>query len=154
MRLTTNPRSLFLFTLYISVIVVLAFLGSFYRGYSLSHDKAGISYSKGAYFLTNIGYLDLPRVNINIAGPSQNEESLKVRADISLEIKKEYSEKIEHYLPRIADRITQYLYAQPVDKLRNLHNQKIMRRELLSEVNDTGMPVPVADVIFRQYLVL
>lgn len=105
------------------------------------------------YFTTDLALYDLPRININMTSNSKT-NSNRLRVDVSLEVAKQDLAKLSRVQPRITDRLVTFMRKQDIEEVRPPTAMVWLHRVLLEEVNDASRPVPIRDIVFRQFIVL
>lgn len=99
-----------------------------------------------------MAYVDLPPIVVALSRPNSTSGSIKM--DISMEVKDQYSEKLEGYRSLITDRIIHYTETLDYHDLSRPKSVIWLRPELLNVVNEATQTIPVNDIIFRQFVVL
>lgn len=137
---------------YLIALITLAFVGYYFAGYEL--DKVQIQKSiKNDKFQTDLSYVELPRMNVTLSS-SRSDFSGRVRMDISLVVEKQYADRLEGFKSRINDRLLSYTSRLDLDMVSKPQSAVWLRRNLLKEVNAASFPVPVIDIVFRQFAVI
>ncbi|MDX2027763.1 MAG: flagellar basal body-associated FliL family protein [Alphaproteobacteria bacterium] len=96
-------------------------------------------------------FYTLPRMNLSLAS-AQKGNSL-VRITIALEVDKRNLDRLAGLQPRISDRIITYLRKKNLDQLREPNYALQLHDELMLEIQSSGVPVPIADMYFREFIV-
>lgn len=140
----------------VGYIVGLGFLA--FIGYGIGDFTANkISAKKVAVtnpnFSTDVSFVDLPRMNLSIPS-STGSATGRIRIDISLEVEKKNLARFEDYQPMITDRLLNYVRKLDAAEMHHPNAVPVLRQELLKEVNSFSYPVPVIDLVFRQFLVM
>src|SRR5579859_6413751 len=136
---------------YVVALAFLAFVGYTAGNYTIQteHHKA----VEKQYFATDMALYDLPRMTINIPAVGKS-QTRHVRIDVSLEVAKQDMPRLSSYEPRIIDKVSTYMRHQDADDLRPSSAMHWLHETILNEVNNASNPVPVHDVIFRQFVIL
>ncbi len=132
-------------------LLILAVVG--YYIYADHAQKNINTLGETGIFQTDIVYVDLPRVSVTLSS-AQNGHDGSLRMDISLEIERKYAPFLEGRKPHISERLVTYGNRLDYDDLRRANATQHMREDILNEVNLASAPVPVKDIIFRQFLLL
>ena len=142
-------------------------VNKFYAGYAIAmvslalaayvftgrHGPGGAPLSLPSHFASDVIYVDLPRVSVDV-GSGSGKHPGKLRMDLSLEVERQYAAQLEDYAPRITERLVDYMSRLDFDALSQPQATQIIRKYLVEQANTAGSPVPVVNVIFRQYLFL
>lgn len=147
-----NTRKINFFIVgYVLAFVILAFVG-----YKLSdNEQVTTAYHKMVtreYFETDLAIYDLPRINVNLTGIDG--KTARVRIDISLEVAKADMARLDGFRPRITDKVISYMRSQNIDEITPPEAMRDLHESLLKVVDGASRPIPVHDVIFRQFLVM
>ncbi len=138
---------------YILGLAFLAFLGYSAGDYTARvKEKQQIDLVKSHNFTTDVAFVDLPRMNLTIA--STTGTAGRIRIDMSLEVEKKNLARVEDFQPIIMDRLVSYVQQLDAKDMRKANAPPNLRKELLEEVNKVSYPMPVLDVIFKQFVVL
>jgi hypothetical protein len=135
---------------YVLSLLSLAVLGYIYADYRVDKETHRAELNKK--FVTDVTYVDLPEVNMNI--PSSSTHSGRVRINISIEVDKKYAQKLEDYVPRITDGIIAYMQKADYDIINQPHASRYLKPYFMKIANSSSEHVPIIDIIFRQFLVL
>jgi flagellar basal body-associated protein FliL len=93
----------------------------------------------------------LPRMELTL--PSFESGPHHARIDISLEMDKGNIERFNDFQPRVSDRIIDFLRQQNVDEIRRPSFTPVLRSDLLKQINMASSPIPVTDIIFREFVI-
>jgi flagellar basal body-associated protein FliL len=96
-------------------------------------------------------YYTLPRMELTLS--SFEGETHHARLGISLEIEKINLERFADFQPRVSDRIINFMRHKDIEEIRKPAAMFTLRRDLLHEVNQASAPIPVSDIIFREFVV-
>lgn len=151
MKLDKRRKINFFIIGYTSAFIVLALIG-----YKMV-DKGGASAAyhriiEHSYFTTDLAIYDLPRINVNLIGGDG--KTARVRIDLSLEVAKQDMERLEGFKPRITDKVIDYMRGQNLSELSPPEAMRELHEDLLRVVDSASRPIPVHEVIFRQFLVM
>ncbi|MDD4615713.1 MAG: flagellar basal body-associated FliL family protein [Alphaproteobacteria bacterium] len=97
----------------------------------------------------DMAYIGLPRVNVSFSGAS----GMQMQLDLALEVEPRYAEVVEGYIPKVVDRLNAYFPKAKLDSLDRAHAMFLLRKDMLWEVNQVGIPVPVNDVLIQNLVV-
>lgn len=97
-------------------------------------------------------YFDLPDMLVNLNTEASKPHFLKFRASLELESSIDASVLVP-LQPRIIDKFQVYVRELRLDDLRANGGLRLLREELLTQVNDVVEPVKVRNVLFRNLLV-
>ena len=100
-------------------------------------------------FVTDMTYVDLPRLTTYVSAGGQ---SVHLRLDVALEVANKDSIRIQGETPQIAESLTVFLENVTPDQLRGNKTANWLRGEMLRVVNNVTAPVPVHDLLFRQFV--
>ena len=146
-----NKTVLFL-TAYVAVIIVFTFAGYyFYADYEMSirkHQSVQIKPPPNV----DIVYIDLPRISVTLSSSGAN-LSGSVRMDLMLEVDGQYASKIQGYRARITDGLIRYTQTLDYAELARPKATARLKPDLLREVNEVSAPVPIRDLVFREFVV-
>jgi flagellar basal body-associated protein FliL len=78
----------------------------------------------------------------------------QVRMDIALEVDKKYALELQGLMPRISARIANYTRGIDMREVSPPDATRRLRQNLLQEASSGGFPVPIIDVIFKQFVVM
>jgi flagellar basal body-associated protein FliL len=140
----------------IGYIVVLALLAA--MGYGVGDYTARMKEREAAaltsqqHFISDIGYIDLPRMNMTIS--SSTGKTGKVRIDMTLEVEQKDMARFEDFEPIITDHLAKYVRQLDMEDLKRPSGVPNLRKELLKEINVISHPLPVFDIIFKQFVIL
>lgn len=101
-------------------------------------------------FVTDMTYIDLPRMTVSLGAGG----STQVRVEISLEVARKDVAIVEKYQPQITDRLNRFFSKVSPDEIEEPNSLTLLRDDLLWQVNGTGMPVPVHDLMLKQMIVM
>ena len=124
-----------------------AYMADGYLGLNKVHKKP-----ENVRFVTDVGYVDLPRMNLTLA--SGGGKTGKLSLDLSIEVEKKDAGRMQNYQPILSDRLITYTRALDIDELRNPMNQHMFRTELLEEAKSLTMPIPIVDIVIRRMVIL
>ena len=97
-------------------------------------------------------YFDLPDMLVNLNTEASKPHFLKFRASLELESSIDVN-VLQPLEPRIIDKFQVYVRELRLDDLRVSGGLKLLREELLVQINDITKPVKVRNVLFRNLLV-
>ncbi|MFY9287308.1 MAG: flagellar basal body-associated FliL family protein [Alphaproteobacteria bacterium] len=138
-------------TAYFAALLGLATMGYGVGDYTIrAHQKSQAA--KNNNFTTDVAFLTLPRMNFSIL--SQDGRPGRLRIDMTLEVEQKNIARLEDYQPRITDRLSTYVRRMDMDDIRRPNAAVSLRKQLLKEVNNASYPVPVMDIIFRQFVIM
>ena len=103
------------------------------------------------YFATDLALYDLPSISVSL--PNSQGQPTHVRIDISLEVARKDLIRIEGLQPRLTSHITSFMQKKNIDTIRSHDSLIGLHYELLNEVA-ASQPVPVHEVVFRQFMLL
>ncbi|MDD3370521.1 MAG: flagellar basal body-associated FliL family protein [Alphaproteobacteria bacterium] len=126
-----------------ALIIVLAILGFLYAGNVISSGSAPTTVRRSG--APEMSYIGLPRVNVAFSGPF----AMQMQLDLTLEVEPRYAMIVEGYVPKVMDRLNAYFPRAKLDDLDRPHAMFLLRKEMLWEVNNIGIPVPVNDVLIQ-----
>jgi flagellar basal body-associated protein FliL len=89
-----------------------------------------------------LAYVDLPRMTISLG----NGVETQMGVNISLEVARKDMVVLEGYMPQIMDRFNVYLPKVDVEEVARPTGIFWLRKSMLWQVNNIGMPVPVHDL--------
>ncbi|MBV8059984.1 MAG: flagellar basal body-associated FliL family protein [Alphaproteobacteria bacterium] len=130
----------------------LAVLGYYFADYALEKVQAKKTVINDK-FQTDLSYVELPRMNVTLTS-AHADFSGRVRMDISLVVEKKYADRLEGFKPRINDRLMSFASHMDLDTISRPQASALLRHYILKEVNAASFPVPVIDVVFRQFAVM
>jgi hypothetical protein len=146
----SRPRLYSFVAAYIGVLSALAIIGYYLADeVGLVHHRAPLTQK----FATDLAYYDLPRMMIGLNGNGEH-GATHVRIDLSLEIAKKDVPILEGYQPRITDKVSDFLATISPDRMQEMQYMPWLHKEILKQVNASGSPAPVHDVILRQMLIM
>ncbi len=97
-----------------------------------------------------MAYVELPRVNVSFGGPF----AMQMQLDLALEVEPKNVMVVEGYIPQVMDRLNAYFPKARLDSMNERsHGMFLFRKEVLWEVNQIGMPVPVNDILIQKLVV-
>jgi flagellar basal body-associated protein FliL len=140
----------------VGYILGLGFLA--FLGYAVGDFTAEMQQAKHQALITNpnfatdVSFVDLPRMNLTIASAAGS--SGRIRIDMTLEVEKKNLARFEDYQPIITDHLISFVRQMDAEDMHKPNAAPTLRKELLKEVNRVAFPVPVLDVVFRQFLVM
>lgn len=137
---------------YILGLAVLACLGYTVGDFTAQMQKKNKIVATNPHFATDVGFIDLPRMNLTL--PSAAGKTGRVRLDMTLEVDKQNMSRFEDYQPIITDRLVKYVRQLDAEDLHRPNAAPVLRKELLQEVNSISAPMPVIDIVFRQFLIM
>jgi flagellar basal body-associated protein FliL len=135
---------------YFGLIIALGCMAYFTDGY-LGLNKLH-KVGPDVRFVSDVGYVDLPRMNLTLASGEGHTGRLSL--DLSIEVEKKNAGRLQNYQPILSDRLISYTRALDIDELRKPQNQHVFRTELLEEAKSLSMPVPIVDVVIRRMVIL
>ncbi len=136
---------------YVMALIVLAGLGYMLSDYTIRSQEqhAALANKK---FVTDVGFVALPQMDMSMA--STNGQRGQLRMNISLEIEQKNMARMEDFQSRVTDRLVSYVRKMDIDAIRKPNALPMLRKELLKEVNSSSYPVPVLDIVFRQFIIM
>lgn len=137
---------------YSIALVVLAFVGYGVGDYTAQQQEQYRLHTPSNRFASDVSYVELPRMNMSLA--SNSGQAGRIRIDITLEVEKKYLGRFEDFQPIITDRLTSYVRKLDMEEVSKPNAVPTLRRELLKEVNSVSYPMPVLDVVFRQFVLM
>lgn len=108
--------------------------------------------STAQQFQTDLAYIDLP--NISVTLPSSKPDGVKLRMDITLAVEDQFAAQLVGYQPRITDRLIHYMEKMDYDDVVRPHSSVWLKPDMLAEINKASAPVPVRDLVFKEFIVL
>jgi flagellar basal body-associated protein FliL len=145
-------KNILFFAAYFVALTAFVWAGYFfYADYTL-RSKAQTKPLLPGQFQTDITYIDLPRITVALSSNSGHGNNIHM--DISLEVETKYATNIEGYRSRIKDRLIDYMRSLNYDDLIRPKSTLWLKPELLNIVNTASDPLPIKDVIFREFIVL
>ena len=147
-------ENLFL-TTYVMVLTLLAVMGYVASDYTIRQQQARDAAARGSSpsFTTDVGFVALPRMNMTMTS-SKGQATGRIRIDISLEVQQKDLARLEDYQPLITDRLISYVRKLDIEDIRRPNAVPNLRQDLLKQVNNASYPVPVLDIIFRQFVIM
>ncbi len=101
---------------------------------------------------TQIVYVDLPDLLVNLKSSDRNSSFLKL--SIALEVKGQaQADAVKTMMPRVTDSFQVYLRELRIDDLSGSAGMFRLKEELLRRVNTTIAPLRINDVLFKEMLV-
>lgn len=129
--------------------LVFGFLASFgYVQVANVREAQKQEYEKQAHAKT---FFSMPRMELTLS--SYAGVAHHARIGLNLQIDQKNLSRFEDFQPRVSDRIINFLNHQDIEELRNPNQMYDLRHSLLYEINAASGPVPVSDVIFREFVV-
>jgi len=147
-RKKTN-RLFFFITGYTLVFGLLAYFG--YVELRRVQDAKDEKQREVVYNPLGKSFYRLPRMDLTLA--SFRGDMHHVRLGINLEIDQKNVIRFEDFQPRVSERIIEFLGRQDVDKIGRPAAARELRHDLLHVANEASKPVPVSDIIFREFVV-
>ena len=145
------PRKLNKFLVgYALSLVTLALLAYLFTS---RHDTAADGGSLLKTYASDVSYVNLPRVSLNV-GSGSGAHPGRLRMDLSLEVDKKYAAQLEGYVPRITEKLADYTRTLDFDEISQPQAAQLIRKFLIEQANTAGSPVPVLNVLFRQYIII
>lgn len=136
---------------YVSAFAISAWAGYyFYADYAL--HKVHHKEAETQRFQSDMAYVDLPRISVTLS--SANGHAGTVRMDVTLEVENKYVAQVQGFRPRIADRLIRYAQTLNYDDLAAAKSIVWLKPDMLQEIQDSGTPAPIRDIIFREFIVL
>jgi flagellar basal body-associated protein FliL len=134
---------------YLVALISLAVVGYYVADFEIKnvHEK-----SEEKFFSTDLAFYDLPRINLILSAYGPN-KSGKVRMDISLEVAEKDMQRLKDYQPRIMDTLVNYMRQFDVDEVSPPKVMALLHENLLNEVNLASKPVPIRNIVFREFVV-
>ena len=136
---------------YCLALILLAIVGYSLSDYTIRSQQAQDALSH-KQFVTDVGFLSLPRMSMTISSGSG--ESGRLRLDVSLEVEQKNLAQLEDFQPRINDKLVSFVRKLDMDDMRKPEALPELRKELLRQVNSVSYPVPVMDIVFRQFIIM
>lgn len=137
---------------YVTALALLACMGYIAGDYTARINQKSASPSTNQHFASDVGFVELPRMNMSIS--SSAGDAGRVRIDMSLEVEKKNLARFEDYQPIITEHLNNYVRNLDIEEIRSPNAVPKLRKELLKEVNTMSFPVPVLDIIFRQFVIM
>ena len=137
---------------YVVGLGCLAVIGYSCADFTMHIDHPAKTVAEQTQTHTDVTFVDLPRLNLVV--PSAHGSRGRLRMDITLEIDKKYALMLQGYTPRISERIESYAQAINIEDVTPPKATQQLRQDLLQEAATGGFPVPIIDVIFRQFVML
>jgi len=101
---------------------------------------------------TQIVYVDLPDLLVNLKSTDRNSSYLKL--SIALEVKGQaQADAVKKMMPRVTDSFQVYLRELRIDDLSGSAGMFRLKEELLRRVNTSIAPLRINDVLFKEMLV-
>lgn len=138
---------------YVMVLIGLAVTGYILSDYTIRNEAAHKAAITNKNFATDIGFLDLPRINTSLPSGAAG-RSGHLRMDITLKVEQKNLPRIEDFEPKITDRIVSYVQRLDMEDMQEKDSLPQLRKELLRQVNSASYPVPVIDIVFQEVVVL
>ncbi len=138
--------------LYVVCLIGLAFLGAYVSDtYMQTNFLTKTLWASGGHrFETDMAYVDLPRVMVNVNSES---DSMQVQLDVALEVEKKDAVIVEGYKPKLSENMYDFMSHLRATQVRSDRFTSWLRAELLDRMNHVGLPVPVHSVVLQRLLV-
>ena len=136
------------YTMVVTVLLVLGFYAAGRAGIIPTELKHTAGHPS---FATEMTYYDIPRMTVAM---SSGGGGAHLRLDISLEVANKDRDVVEGYQPRITDKLNKYISTLRPDQLERPNAMPWLREELLKQINSVGSPVPIHDLMFRQFVIM
>jgi flagellar basal body-associated protein FliL len=134
-------------------LIVLAAAGYACADFTMRADETHKELMREAKAHTDVAFVDVPRLNLML--PSfQGQRTGRVRMDIALEIDKKYTLELQGMMPRISARIADYARTIDIKDVTPPDATRRLRQNLLQEAAAGGFPIPIIDVIFKQFVIM
>ena len=150
--MSENPTKHRILYFYLAYITLFAILGV--CSYVMA-DKVGLighpetPSTSPRLFVSDMTYFDLPRMDVAMgAGGPQ------MKIQIALEVSNKDIPMLEGYQPRITDRLNGFFSRLSPDEVVQPGYLPFLRQEMLRQINQTGVPVPVHGLVLRQMVVM
>ncbi|MDR3449708.1 MAG: flagellar basal body-associated FliL family protein [Alphaproteobacteria bacterium] len=152
--LASRHRPAIFIVAYVLTFVLLAVFGSMLITNVTQVHRINRALPHG--FMTDMTYYDLPRLTVSMSGGEGGggKSAPRVRMDISLEVPRQDIDIIDGYQPHITERIGDFVRTLKVDQVNNARSMIWLHDEILKRINNSGVPVPVHEVFFRELLVM
>ena len=144
-----------IFAVYIAGLVALAASGYFCASLTARPAQAPkLETAQAAQpAVPSVAYVNLPTLDVML--PSFKGRAMgRVRMDITIAVDKKYEVQLKDLTPRITSRLTDYAREIDIDEAMGPHATQHLRQNLLQEATMASNPVPLIDVIFRQFVIL
>ena len=149
MKLFSNkvriPSFIVLYTIIFAVFAVLSYFAA-YKG-MVFHS---IGTSKNYSVEIDYAYVDLPRMTASLNGSSDN---VHMQIDIALEVPKKDAALLNRYKPRVVDILNRFFSGLRPGQLQSSRALPWLRGEILKQVNDAELPVPVHAIWVQRLIV-
>jgi flagellar basal body-associated protein FliL len=105
-------------------------------------------------FQTDMAYIDLPHIAVTLSSINATGRPNSLRMEITLEVEDQFAAQLVGYQPRITDRLIHYMEKMDYDDIVRPHSSVWLKPDMLAEVNKASAPVPVHDLVFKEFIVL
>lgn len=95
-------------------------------------------------------YQSLPAMALTL--PNAESPWGGVKLELTLGVEQRDTERLQGYMPRIIDRLHTYMSQLDVQQLKTAYDIKLLRNELLTQVNQVSGPVHIKSVYIRKLL--
>lgn len=115
-------------------------------------ESHGVESIDGKEAATDVQFLDLPEMLVNLNSGGKGTSFLKLQ--LAIELPKDVKpETVEPALPRVMDRFQVFLRELRVEDLAGSAGTYRLKQELLRRVRLSGISVPVNDVLIREMII-
>jgi flagellar basal body-associated protein FliL len=141
----TRRKKLILAALYITLPLIIGWIGYSVYAYNLPHH--GHLFANGK----ETAYYDLPRISLgNIPGMGHS-HTMKIA--LSLEVPADQYQRIEDFEPRIIEKILLFMHDQKPEDLERADGQQRLRESLKDTISHGAVPIKVVSVAIREMVV-
>jgi flagellar basal body-associated protein FliL len=129
----------------VAIFVILAAIGYFWADrWGMVPENLSVAASSPAAQarMNALAYVALPRMTISLGNGAETQMGV----DISLEVARKDMVVLEGYMPQIMDRFNTFLPKIDVEEVAQPSGIFLLRKNMLWEVNNLGMPVSVHDL--------
>ena len=106
--------------------------------------------SKTYRFETDFAYVDLPRLSASLSSSS---DTVHVQIDVTLEIAKKNASTLNIYKPRLTEKLNMFFSGLHPNQVLSSRSVPWLREELLKQVNNADLPVPIHAVWVQRFIV-
>ncbi|MFA4994441.1 MAG: flagellar basal body-associated FliL family protein [Bdellovibrionales bacterium] len=133
-----------------ATLLILAGAGFSVAGRGLISTASAAEHHQAEAEKVEMTYVEIPRMTVFFKGnvPKQ------MRLDVSLKVASKDVVILEGYLPQIQDKLNACLPRAKIEDLNKPRGMRLFRTELLWEVNNIGIPVPVQDIMLQNMIIM
>ncbi|MFA5040908.1 MAG: flagellar basal body-associated FliL family protein [Bdellovibrionales bacterium] len=154
MRITALNNRILQF--YVATSILFIALGSV--GYFMADKWEAISknpFSAASYFRSPeaasvLTFVDLPRMTVSLGNSAISQMSV----NISLEVESRDMMVLEGYMPQILDKFNLFLPRVNIEEISKPPGLFMLRKNMLWQVNNLGMPIRVHDLLLQNLIIM